>query len=420
MDPSANSAHYAPPSDDVYLLLDNVSSSSSDSDTESSPASFMRVRNAGGMFTAASQGTSSIMQAIDALKDCSRQPSTVQLHTRTPEAGNGLPFAGLIDASSGKFRFAPGTSSSHFVRHSLSDAVNAQLPRLYPPSAPEMQIKRLWDQKKGCWYQRWVSVGSEKQAAVTASSKKPNGISFTVDTNLSPNDNDTCSGSGRKYFHDEPAFANALKFSSPQKHSAPVAASKTSNASAHPANRRDQEDGSPNAGNCAGTFHSGISYLGHDARSMAASATAPHMWRSWGAAAVRVHAQHAVSASCLYREIRSHAENLDEALHHLAESCSVWHHGYSVLKSRCAFTSQKMHMFRYLRVVFNLWKQIVNVRTLTLRVARQRALQIPKLKQLFHYWRLFCLSSRVRLATASMFTIRFIQVPASVNYYVSV
>jgi hypothetical protein len=406
LDTTVTSAAAATQPDDVYVLLDNASSTSSDSDAEGSSASFMRVRSAGAMLTAAGQGASSIMQAIDALKDGSRQPSTVQLHTRTPEAGNGLPFAGLIDAATGKFRFAPGTSSSHFVRYSLSDAVNAQLPRLYPVSAPEMHIKRFWDQKKGCWCQRWVSVESEKQTTVTGAFKKQNGNSFTAVTNLSPNDTDTLSGSGRKYRHDECTPANTFKLSSPQNQSASAATSKTSNVYINPVTRSDQEVGSPGKGNGGGTLHSGISYLGHDARSMAASATAPHMWRSWGAAAVRVHAQHAVSASCLYREIRAHAENLDEALHHLAESCSVWHHGYSVLQTRCALTSQKLYMVRCLRVVFNVWKHVVSVNTFTLRVSRQRALQTPKLKQLFHSWRLFCLSSRVRVAIASMFTTR--------------
>jgi hypothetical protein len=46
---------------------------------------------------------------------------------------------------------------------------------------------------------------------------------------------------------------------------------------------------------------------------------------------VRVHARHAVSASCLFCEIRAHAENFDEALHHLAKSFSVRQHMYSAL-----------------------------------------------------------------------------------------
>ena len=407
-DPSISSAEAATPTDDVYFMLDNMytSSSSSDSDPEMPSASFMKSSSAGAMLTAAGQGASSIMRAIDALKDGARQSSTVQLHTRTPEAGNGLPFAGLIDAATGKFRFAPGTSSSHFVRHCVSDAINAQLPRLYPVTSPEMQIKRFWDQKKGRWCQRWVLVGSETKAAVTTTSKKQNGVALSIDSNLAPSDTDTFSGSGRKYRYEESAPANATKFLSPPKHSASVAAPKATNLSANPVIQHDREDGTHVQGSNASSLYSGISYLGHDARSMAASATAPHMWRSWGAAAVRVHARHAVSASCLYREIRAHAENLDEALHHLAESCSVWHHGYSVLQSRCAFTTQKLHMLRNLRVVFNYWKHVVNVCTFTIRAARQRALQIPKLKQLFHSWRLFCLSSRVCMAIASMFTIR--------------
>lgn len=379
-----SSPAYATQTDDVCDLLENESSlSSSDSDVDRGSASFMRVGNAGNVLAAAGQGASSIMRAIDALKDGSRQASAVQLHTRTPEAGNGLPFAGLIDAATGTFKFAPGTSSCHFVRHSLADPVNAQLPRLYPAHAPEMQIKRLWDQKKGCWCQRWVPAA----AAHTETYRKKSAVSFTVDTNLSPGDADAFSGSGSKYRYLDSAASPAKVFPSP---------SMTPDQSHRACGHSDSADG----------LTSGISFLGHDAKSIAGSATAPHTWRAWGAAAVRVHARHAVSASCLYREIRAHAENLDEALQHLAGSCSVWRHGYSVVQSRCASMSQKLHSFRIVRVMLNVWKRAVNVRTCTLQAARRRALRLPKMKQLFHAWRLTCVSTRVRLAVASMFNVR--------------
>ncbi len=385
-------------SHDVYHLLENYSSSpSSDSDpdnlSDNISASFMRVGNAGAALTAAGQGASSIMRAIDALKHGSRQRATVKLHTRTPEAGNGLPFAGLIDAATGTFKFAPGTSSSHFVRNSPSDAINAQLPRLYAFSAPEMHIKRFWDPKKGRWCQRWSPTASERQSPFTENSRKKS-VSFVVNTNLSPSDSDAFSGSGSKYRYVDSASSDAINSSSSSK-------------------RHNEEPVPPTESSSTSAFHSGISFLGHDAQSMAASATAPHMWRAWGAAAVRVHAQHAVSASCLYREIRAHAETLDEALHHLAESCSVWHHGYTVLQARCASTSLQLYIFRALRVMFNLWKKAVNVRTFTLRTARQRALQLPRIKQLFQYWRLVCLSSRVRHSVAGMFNTRF--TPCSIS-----
>lgn len=406
-DAKLSPAHAAAQADDVYCLLDNLSSSaSSDSEQANMSPSFMRVRNAGAMLAAAGHGTSSIMRAIDAIKDGSRQPSTVALHTRTPEAGNGLPYAGLLDAETNSFRLAPGTSSSHFVRHSPSDAINSLLPRLYPVSAPEMQIKRFWDRMKGCWAQRWVPAASERQASAAAASKKKNSVSFTVDTNLSPCDVDTHSGSGSRYRYVDSAATTASNMASPQSFSASAAAFDASKICASPSLQRNHDDGTPSKGEASGSFRSGISFLGHDAKSIAATSTAPHMWRSWGAAAVRVHARHAVSAACLYREIRSHAENLDEALHHLAESCSVWHHGYSVLQSRCASASQKLHIVRALRVLFTAWKRVVNVRTFTLTAARQRALRLPKLKQLLHSWRLLCLSSRVRSSIATMFTTR--------------
>jgi hypothetical protein len=400
-------ADAAAQADDVYCLLDSSSSSmSSDGEPTNLSPSFMRMRNDGAVLAAAGHGASSIMRAIDAIKDGSRQSSAVKLHTRTPEAGNGLPYAGLIDSETNSFRFAPGTSSSHFVRHSPSDAINSLLPRLYPVSAPEMLIKRYWDQKKGCWSQRWAAAASERQAAASAASKKKNGVSFTVDTNVSPSEVDIHSGSSSRYRYVDSAATTASSMMSPPSFSASAAAFDSSKISASPSVRRGHEDGPPSKGDGAGSFRSGISFLGHDAKSIAATATAPHMWRSWGAAAVRVHARHAVSAACLYREIRSHAENLDEALHHLAESCSVWRHGYSVLQSRCAATSQTLHIFRAMRVLFNAWKQVVNVRTFTLAAARQRALRLPKLKQLLHSWRLLCLSSRARSAVATMFTTR--------------
>jgi len=405
-----SSVEAAAQDDDIYCLLDNLSSaSSSGSDRNDSSASFMRVGNAGVMLSAAGQGASSIMRAIDALKDGSRQTSTVQLHTRAPEAGNGLPFAGLIDAASGDFKLAAGTSSSHFVRNSSSDAINSQLPRLYPTTGPEMQIKRFWDKKKGCWCQRWVqaaSLGSERQATLTAAPRKKNGVSFTVDTNLSPGGLDSCgsSGSGSKYRCVDSAPPSATSASSPQFVLASAASSKAENLSSSPSFKEDRKDGHTGQGDSS--LHSGILFLGHDAKSIAASASAPHMWRSWGSAAVRVHARHGVSASCLYREIRAHAENLDDALHNLAESCSIWHHGYSVLLSRCAAACQRLHILRILRVLFNVWKRAVNVRTFTLKAARQRALQLPKLKHLVQSWRLLCLSSRVCASVASMFTTR--------------
>ena len=427
LDQKGSAAEAAAHDDDFYYLLDNLSScSSSDSERDggNSSASFMRVGNAGAMLTAAGQGASSIMRAIDALKDGSRQPSALQLHTRPPEAGNGLPFAGLIDAASGEFRLAAGTPSSHFVRNSPSDAINAQLPRLYPVSAPELRIKRFWDKKKGCWCQRWApaAAASSERPPTFASAKKKNGVSFTVDTshaanaatNMSPGlDTGGSGGSGSKYRYVDSSLSATTSASSPTLHVGIVSASAvTSKAAQQPFARSSTSPSFTNerveaaAGQGNSSLHSGISFLGHDAKSIAASASAPHLWRSWGAAAVRVHARHAVSASCLYREIRAHAENLDEALHHLAESCSVWQHGYSVLQLRCAATCQRLHVLRLLRVLFNVWKRAVSVRTFTLRAARQRALRLPKLKQLVHSWRLLCISSRVCASVATMFTTR--------------
>jgi hypothetical protein len=401
-----SSPEAAPRPHDPYYLLDEPSSSSCDDDCDELPSNSIQPVDVEAVCATSRKGISSIVRAVDALKDGSRH-SNVQLHSRTPQAGNGLPFAGLIDATTGKFRFAPGTSSNHFVRNSLSDSINAQLPRLYPVSAPEMQIKRFWHEKKGCWLQSWVAAAGERQSTFVTAAKKKNAVSFTVNTNLSPRDSDAFSGSGSgsKYRVDS-AVASPTDVSSPQHLTVSSSASKAVAPSASEIKQHDQEDELLRRGNNASSFNSGITFLGHDAKSIAASATAPHMWRSWGAAAVRAHARHAVSASSLYREICAHAENLDEALHHLAESCSVWRHGFSVLKLHCAFANQKWHVLRWLRVILNVWKHAVHVHTFTLRAARQRALRLPKISRLFHSWRLVCLSSRVRASVAGAFTIR--------------